>query len=51
MSATDKKVLDNLNPNVSVTYNNLYVSELDIMNAKEENLIDLTIIEYPHISA
>lgn len=51
MSATDKKVLDNLNPNVSVTYNNLYVSELDIMNAKQENLVNLLINEEPHILA
>lgn len=51
MSATDKKVLDNLNPNVIVTYTNVNNSTMAIMNAKEEDLIDLLINEEPHILA
>ena len=51
MSAKDKQVLDNLNPNVSVTVSNLYQSEAHVINAKRENLIDLEITEQPHISS
>lgn len=51
MSANDKQVLDNLNPNVSVTYSNVNDSTMAIMNAKQENLVDLLINEEPHILA
>ena len=51
MSANDKQVLDNLNPNVSVTYSDVNSSTMAIMNAKQENLIDLLINEEPHILA
>ena len=51
MSATDKQVLDNLNPNISVTVSDLNVHETHIINAKQENLVNLEIIETPHISA
>jgi hypothetical protein len=49
MSSTDKQVLDNLNPNVSVTYSNVNSSTIAIMNAKQEDLVDLLINEEPHI--
>ena len=51
MSATDKQVLDNLNPNISVTISDLNVNETHIINAKQENLVNLEIIETPHVSA
>lgn len=51
MSANDKQVLDNLNPNVSVTYSNINNSTMAIMNAKQEDLVDLLINEEPHILA
>lgn len=50
MSATDKQVLDNMNPNISVTISDLYTSETHVINAKQENMVDLEIIESPHIS-
>ena len=49
MSAADKQVLDNLNPNVSVTLSDLYTSEVNVINAKQANMLDLEIIEEPHI--
>lgn len=51
MSATDKQTLDNLNPNISVTIDNINASEFHVINAKQENLLDLKIIEEPHILA
>ena len=51
MSSNDKQVLDNLNPNVSVTISNLNTNETHIINAKQENLINLEIIEAPHIES
>ena len=51
MSSTDKQILDNLNPNISVTVSNLNTNETHIINAKQENLVNLEIIETPHISA
>lgn len=50
MSATDKQILDNMNPNISVTISNIYASETHVINAKQENMVDLEIIESPHIS-
>ena len=50
MSATDKQMLDNMNPNISVTISDIYASETHIINAKQENMVDLEIIESPHIS-
>lgn len=51
MSSTDKKVLDNLNPNVTTTLSNINSSTLGIINAKEKNLFDLLINEHSRISA
>ena len=51
MSATDKVVLDNLNPNISVTISNLNTNETHVINAKQENLVNLEIIELPHIES
>ena len=50
MSSADKKILDNLNPNISVTISDIYTSETHVINAKQENMVDLEIIESPHIS-
>ncbi len=50
MSAIDKQRLDSLNPNMSITIADLYQNETHIINAKQENLVDLEIIETPHIS-
>lgn len=50
MSSVDKKILDNLNPNISVTISDLYTSETHVINAKQENMVNLEIIESPHIS-
>lgn len=49
MSSTDKEILDNLNPNVTITISDLYAEEAHIINAKRDNLLDLEIIESPHI--
>ena len=51
MLATDKQVLDNLNPNISVTISNLNINETHVINAKQENLVNLEIIELPHIES
>ena len=50
MSATDKQILDNMNPNISATISDIYASETHVINAKQENMVDLEIIESPHIS-
>ncbi len=50
MSAADKQMLDSMNPNISVTISDIYASETHIINAKQENMVDLEIIESPHIS-
>ena len=51
MSSADKQALDNLNPNVSMTISDLYSEEIQIINAKQENMLNLEIIEQPHILA
>ena len=51
MSATDKQVLDNLNPNVSVTMNNMAVEQIHIINAKQDNLLNFEGIIEPQISS
>jgi hypothetical protein len=51
MSANDKQILDNMNPNMTVTISDIYLPETHIINAKHENILDLEIIEAPHISA
>ena len=50
MSAADKQMLDNMNPNISVTISDIYASETHVINSKQENMVDLEIIESPHIS-
>ena len=50
MSAADKQFLDNMNPNISVTISDIYTSETHVINSKQENMVDLEIIESPHIS-
>lgn len=50
MSSRDKQTLDKLNPNVSKTVSDIYASEFHVINAKRENLVDINILETPHIS-
>jgi hypothetical protein len=50
MSANDKLILDNMNPNMTVALSNIYESEVHVINAKTEDMVDLEIIEQPHIS-
>ena len=50
MSATDKQIMDNMNPNISITISDIYVPETHVINAKQEDMVDLEIIEQPHIS-
>ena len=51
MSATDKQVIDNLNPNVTINITDWYNSDLEIINAKQLNALGLEIKETPHISS
>ena len=51
MSSTDKRVLDNLNPNVTVTISNNTTSEIHFINAKEENLVNLVGVTEPIIGS
>ena len=50
MSASDKQLLDSFNPNISVSLTGLYSPDLCIINAKRSNVINLEIVEDPHIS-
>lgn len=50
MSANDKLILDNMNPNMTVALSNIYEPEVHVINAKMEDMVDLEIIEQPHIS-
>lgn len=50
MSSKDKQTLDGLNPNVSVTVSDIYASEFHVINAKQEDLVNIDILESPHIS-
>lgn len=50
LSASDKRLLDSLNPNVETTISNLNTNELGIINAKEENLLGIVIDAEPLIS-
>lgn len=51
MSATDKQVIDNLNPNVAINITDWYNSDLEIINAKQLDALDLEIKEMSHISS
>ena len=51
MSALDKQTLDNLNPNVAVTIDNIAVEQINIINAKQENLLNFEGIIEPQISS
>lgn len=50
MSAQDKEVLDNLNPNVTTTLSNLSTSQIEIINAKVESLLGITLKYEPIIA-
>ena len=51
LSASDKRVIDGLNPNIVTTLSNLNTDQLQIINAKEENAVDMTIVVEPTIAA
>ena len=51
LAASDKRLLNNLNPNVVTTLSNINSSEFQIINAKEENILDMTITADPIIEA
>lgn len=51
MSAQDKQILNNLNPNISITVSNINSSEFHIINAKEENALGLVIAAEPIIES
>ena len=50
LSADDKKILNNLNPNIEKTISNLNASEFSIINAKNENALSLAMAVEPTIS-
>ena len=50
LSADDKKILNNLNPNIEKTISNLNASEFNIINAKQNNALGLIIAVEPIIS-
>ena len=51
MSALDKQTLDNLNPNVAITMDNIAVEQVNIINAKQEDLLNFEGIIEPQISS
>jgi len=50
LSADDKKILNNLNPNIEKTISNLNASEFNVINAKQENALGLVIAVEPTVS-
>lgn len=50
MSAADKRIINNLNSNVLCTLSDLNTNYLEIINAKEENIIDMEIAVEPIIA-
>ena len=51
MSALDKQTLDNLNPNIAITMDNMAVEQVNIINAKQEDLLNFEGIIEPQISS
>lgn len=51
LSAEDKRLLNNFNPNIAKTIDNINASEFNIINAKQENLLDMEIAVEPIIAA
>lgn len=51
LSSSDKRLLDGLNPNIAKTISNINNTELNIINAKQENILSLTMAAEPIISA
>ena len=50
LSANDKKILNNLNPNIEKTISNLNASEFNVINAKQENALGLLMAVEPTVS-
>ena len=51
LSASDKRLLNNLNPNIVTTLSNINTSEFQIINAKEENVLNMIITAEPIIES
>lgn len=50
LSADDKKILNDLNPNIEKTISNLNASEFNVINAKQEDALGLVMAVEPTIS-
>ena len=50
MSPEDKRILNNLNPNIEKTISNLNASEFNVINAKPENALGLVMAVEPTVS-
>ena len=50
LSADDKKILNNLNPNIEKTISNLNASEFNVINAKQEDALGLIMVVEPTVS-
>lgn len=51
LSASDKRLLDSLNPNIEKTISDINDTEFNIINAKEEDALSLVMGADPVISA
>ena len=51
LSANDKRLLNSLNPNITTTLSNINSSEFQIINAKDENILDMIITAEPIIES
>ena len=51
LAASDKRLLNNLNPNIVTTLSEINISEFQIINAKEENMLSMTITAKPIIES
>ncbi len=51
LAASDKRLLNNLNPNIITTLSEINSSEFQIINAKEENILSMTITAEPIIES
>ena len=51
LSANDKRLLNNLNPNIMTTLSDINSSEFQIINAKDENVLNMVITAEPIIES
>ena len=50
LSADDKKILNDLNPDIEKTISNMNASEFNIINAKQNNALGLVMAVEPTVS-